>query len=90
LQEDNDPSHGTRSDYNIARRLKDLNWIDTPIQSPDLNPMEAVRNILKQRVRMRRWEKPKQLKEVLQDRWSKITMEEVWACIADMPRRCKI
>ena len=44
LQEENDPSHGTRKD-GIAQQLKEANWITTithPAQSPDLNPIEAI------------------------------------------------
>jgi len=92
LQEDNDSSHGTRT-YTLARQLKDANWIDTlrhPAQSPDLNPMEAAWNILKQRVRRRAWETLEDLKGILQEEWSKITMEEVRARIRDMPRRCQV
>jgi len=57
FQEDGDPSHGKRKP-GLAQRLKDSNWIDNlvhPVQSPDLNPMEGVWNILKQRVRRRKW-----------------------------------
>ena len=57
LQEDNDPSHGTRPNKvlakkgikNVAQQLKDDEWIETlthPAQSPDLNPSEACWNIL--------------------------------------------
>ena len=54
LQEDNDPSHGTRLKYNVVTRFKAVNWIDMllhPPQSPDLSLSEAVLNILKQRVK---------------------------------------
>jgi transposase len=70
----------------------DDNWVPVlihPAQSPDLNPMEAIWSILKQRIRRRSWDDLKQLKEVLQDEWSKITMEEVRAHIAEMPSRCR-
>jgi transposase len=70
LQEDNDPSHGTKSELNVAKQLKDDNWITVlvhPAQSPDLNPIEAIWGILKQRIRRRRWDDLEQLKEVLQD-----------------------
>jgi transposase len=92
LQEDNDPSHGTKSELNVAKQLKDSNWISIlvhPAQSPDLNPIEAIWGILKQRVRRRKWDNLDQLKEILQDEWSKIAMQEVRARIAEMPSRCR-
>jgi hypothetical protein len=92
LQEDNDPSYGNgpRALRGLATCLKEANWIDYithPLQLPDLNPIEGVWNILKQRVRKRRWQSLDVLKEVLQDEWSKITMEEVCARISEMPQR---
>ncbi|KAF2416965.1 hypothetical protein EJ08DRAFT_708751, partial [Tothia fuscella] len=45
LQEDGDNSHGTRSEVNIAKQLKDAYSIKMhihPLQSPDLNLIEAV------------------------------------------------
>jgi transposase len=91
LQEDNDPSHGTRSTDNMARLLKDRNWVATithPAQSPDLNPIEAIWNILKQRVRQREWHSLAQLKHLLQEDWERISIEDIRRRIADMPRRC--
>lgn len=44
LQEDNDNSHGTRSEDKVVKRFKRVNWTETlihPAQSPDLNPSEA-------------------------------------------------
>jgi transposase len=92
LQKDNDPLHGMKSEFNVVKQLKDSNWTTVlihPAQSPDLNPMEAIWDILKQRVRRRRWDNFEQLKGVLQDEWNKITMQEDRAHIAEMPSRCR-
>lgn len=91
LQEDNDGSHGTRK-RGLAAELKDANWIVTfvhPPQSPDLNPIEGCWLILKERVLKREWKDLEEYKQVIQDEWSKITMQEVRARIAEMPGRCK-
>jgi fatty-acid desaturase len=45
FQEDNDPSHSTRSKYNLCRTLKTragLYLLTHPAQSPDLNPIESI------------------------------------------------
>ena len=92
LQEDGDPSHGIKSS-GLATEAKKKAWVANlqhPAQSPDLNPIEACWNILKQRVRQRVWRSQAELREVVQDEWSKITMQEVRARIAEMPERCKI
>ena len=91
LQEDGDPSHGMRT-HGLARKFKDCNWITNhyhPAQSPDLNPIEACWCILKQRVRQREWDNLNQLKEVIQEEWSRITMDEVRRRISEMPARCQ-
>ncbi|KAF2682732.1 hypothetical protein K458DRAFT_453907, partial [Lentithecium fluviatile CBS 122367] len=54
LQEDHDPSHGTKTPYNVAYELKWSNWIHLlihPAQSPDLNPAEGCWLRLKQRTK---------------------------------------
>ena len=91
LQEDNDPSHGIRSSDNLAVRYKRANNIELlvhPAQSPDLNPIEACWNILKQRVRRHKWENLEQLKHLIVQKWAQITMREIRARISDMSGRC--
>jgi transposase len=44
-----DPSYGMRKE-GLAKKLKDANWITNlihPARSPDLNPIEAIWNIIK-------------------------------------------
>jgi hypothetical protein len=90
LQEDGDPSHGMRKD-GLARQLKVVNWvinIKHPAQSPDLNPIEGIWNIIKQRLRRRVFYTDEEVKQALQKEWDKITLEEIRSRIGDMPGRC--
>ena len=91
LQEDNDPSHGTRSSLNYAQLFRERHEIQSlhhPGQSPDLNPMKAVWNILKQRVRKRWWKTKEDLKRVILEEWEAIDEKEIQARIDEMPERC--
>ena len=90
LQEDGDPSHGMRK-KGLAQEYKDARGIRNlahPAQSPDLNPIEGIWAILKQRLRRRVFDSEEEMKEAVQEEWSKITMQEIRDRIADMPRRC--
>lgn len=92
FQEDNDPSHGTRSTDNVVVRFKTSNWLATmyhPPQSPDLNPMEGVWNILKMRVAKHVCNNVAELKEAILKEWAEITQEEIQARIREMPDRCR-
>jgi len=50
--------------------------------------MEAVWNILKQRMRKREYSSIKGLKHVLLEEWDRIIMQEIRARIDEMPWRC--
>ena len=90
LQEDGDPSHGMRKE-GLARSYKQKHGIKNlthPTQSPDLNPIEAYWNIIKQRLRRRLFHSKEDIKAAIQDEWDKITIKEIRDRIKDMPRRC--
>jgi transposase len=92
LMEDGDPSHGMKK-CGVARKLKDTNWITNlkhPAQSLDLNPMEGIWNIIKNRLRKKVYHTNKELKEAIQAEWDKITLEDIREHIRDMPRRCDL
>jgi transposase len=90
FQEDNDGSHGTRLDENIARFRKvemKLEFIESwPPNSPDLNPIENVWRILKSRVKRHKCMTPKQLRKAIEQEWKKITLKEVNECILNRPK----
>jgi hypothetical protein len=90
LQEDGDLSYGMRK-AGLAQEYKDANNIQNlvyPAQSPDLNPIEGIWAIIKQRLRRRIFDLEKEMKEALQEEWDRITIEEIRHRIADMSRRC--
>ena len=54
----------------LAHKLKEENWIVNlkhPAQSPDLNLIEAIWNIIKQRLRRRIFYSDEEIKEALQE-----------------------
>jgi transposase len=98
LQEDHDPSHGTKTTNNVAYELKMSNWMSLvvhPGQSPDLNPTEGCWLILKQRTKKRlahstEWDGTiKHLQAILTEEWDKITLQEIRELISELPSRCK-
>jgi hypothetical protein len=92
LQEDGDPSHGNRLTDNPCYCLKkdsDLRILVHPAQSPDLNPIEACWQILKQRLRGEYWRTVAEFKETIQREWDRITIAQIRRRISKMPWRCK-
>lgn len=73
LQEDNDKSHGHQdsklgieSITNTTRKDAGIHLLIHPPQSPDLNPIEGVWLILKERVHKHHWHSLAELKEIIQ------------------------
>jgi hypothetical protein len=92
LQEDGDSSHENKSTNNLYYRIKraaDLRIFLHPTQSPDLNPIEACWQIMKQRLRGRTWKTVAEFKAAIQAAWDLITIEEIRKRISEMPKRCK-
>lgn len=91
FQEDNDNSHGTRSIQNVARSAKDSSRITTlihPPQSPDLNPIEAIWRIMKQRLRGRMWTSVQHFKDDIEGEWKRVKLSSIRKRIAEMKWRC--
>jgi transposase len=94
FEQDNDPSHGTRTAENLAQYFLRSNWIevfDHPPQSPDLSPIEGCWNILKQRIRKRYfdWHTVDEFRKVVLEEWDRITIKEIRARITELRIRYK-
>lgn len=92
FQEDGDSSHGHRSANNAPeklRRASDLQILIHPPQSPDLNPIEAIWEIMKQRLRGGRWKTVEEFKEAILAAWRSVTQAQIRRRIREMPWRCR-
>ena len=88
FQQDNDPKHTSNLATNF---LKDheINVLDWPAQSPDLNPIEHLWEVLKRL--LNRYEDPPsgvfELWNRAAEKWDEITQEQCKRLIESMPRR---
>ncbi len=95
LIEDNDGSHGTKGKaFNKVKALKahlGIQWEMNPPNSPDLNPIETIWRIIKQRLKSRGviFEEAV-LRRAIQEEWDKITLDEINKAISTMPDRVAV
>jgi len=88
FQDDNTPVHRAR----IVRQWKEDNSVSSlpwPAQSPDLNPIEHLWDVLERKVQAHK-PHPKnvgELMEVLEEEWGKIEPEVLVNLVESMPRR---
>ena len=88
FQQDNNPKHTSKraQEWLESQDIKVLDW---PAQSPDLNPIEHLWQILKKKLNSNTtlprgvWE----LWERIDGEWGKIEVEECQRLIESMPRR---
>ena len=88
FQQDNDPNHISRKAIKMLRDL-DMRVLQWPPQSPDLNPIEDLWDVLKRKLSS--YQNPPQgiyeLRDRIKEKWNKISKDECIALIASMLRR---
>lgn len=86
FQQDNDPKHTSRhtSQFFLEENIQLLEW---PSQSPDLNPIEHLWAWMKQNMRGKKYTKPRVLKDDLEQLWSTITPLMTYNLVKSMPKR---
>ena len=88
FQHDNDPKHTSKTTTALLKRLK-VKVMDRPSMSSDLNPIEHLWGILKQKVEVRKVSNICQLRDVVMKEWKSIPVATCEAMVNSMPWRLK-
>jgi len=80
FQQDRDTTHRSRFTLQWLEKKK-IRTVFTPANSPDLNPIELIWNILQARVSARNPQSEKQLIKIIKKEWALITQDEINKCI---------
>jgi hypothetical protein len=88
FQQDNDPKHTAGVNKRYLQN-KNVNVLDWPAQSPDLNPIENLWNELDRRLKRRACNTENELFEVLKEGWDALPQDYLQKLVDSMPNRCR-
>ncbi|KAL1447109.1 hypothetical protein WDU94_001930, partial [Cyamophila willieti] len=88
FQQDNDPKHKSKHIQGMMKSSQ-INCLEWPSQSADLNPIEHLWEELDRRVRGRQYSNQEQFYEVLKEEWNNIPLSVLHKLVDSMRRRCE-
>lgn len=86
FQQDNDPKHTSR----LARKFlsdHDVQVLEWPPQSPDLNPIENLWELVDREVKKKKTSNLQQLEEIVKLEWKNVSPNHVISLVDSMPSR---
>lgn len=88
FMQDNHPKHSSKvvKDWFLKENTKVLDW---PAQSPELNPIENLWNVVKNEISQRNFKNAEELWMGIQDAWYAIPIDRCQRLVESMPRRCQ-
>jgi transposase len=89
FQDDNDPKHRSIvvNKWKKEKNIVSLKW--WPSNSPDLNPIENIWALLKNKVKKKQNKTIEEFKESIKECWNDIDQEHINNAIKSMPKRIK-
>ncbi len=88
FQHDNNPKHTSKMTTALLKKIR-VKVMDWPSMSPDLNPVEHLWAILKQKVVERKVSNIHQLRDVVMEEWKSTSVATCEALVNFMPKRVK-
>jgi transposase len=88
FQDDNDPKHRSHfvKDWIKSKKVKVMEW---PAQSPDLNPIENLWDVVERRIRSENYANIHEFWNAIEKSWKSIPMTVIDRLIDSMKRRCE-
>ncbi len=83
FQHNNDPKHTAKMTTALLLKVKVMEW---PSMSPDLNPIEHMWGILKQKVEKHHVSNIQQLRDVIMEEWKRMPATNCVALVNSMPK----